>query len=187
MAVLVSSPAGYRSVTVAEVVALAGVSRGTFYEHFSDREDCFLAALEPIALRLLAAAEQAALPDGPDLLAGRVSRAMLAFADAEEQGVRALLCESLAAGRRALDARDRLISELARIIDDAYVQMPPETPAPDLPGQVLIGALCRLLAWRLARREPPSPDLPWSCGPRSSATPVRSASTAGASNVPSQR
>ena len=34
---------GYAKVTVADVVALAGVSRRTFYEHFADKEQCFLA------------------------------------------------------------------------------------------------------------------------------------------------
>src|SRR5919197_4804648 len=34
---------GYGATTVAHVVALAGVSRKTFYEHFRDKEDCFLA------------------------------------------------------------------------------------------------------------------------------------------------
>src|SRR4051794_12494639 len=37
---------GYANVPVAEVVKRAGVSRETFYEHFSDKEDCFLAALD---------------------------------------------------------------------------------------------------------------------------------------------
>ena len=34
---------GYGATTVAHVVALAGVSRKTFYEHFGGKEDCFLA------------------------------------------------------------------------------------------------------------------------------------------------
>src|SRR4051794_16518756 len=33
---------GYAKVTVSDVVALAGVSRRTFYEHFADKEECFL-------------------------------------------------------------------------------------------------------------------------------------------------
>ena len=33
---------GYAATTVADVVARAGVSRKTFYEHFADREECFL-------------------------------------------------------------------------------------------------------------------------------------------------
>src|SRR4051794_16802232 len=33
---------GYAKLTVSDVVALAGVSRRTFYEHFADKEECFL-------------------------------------------------------------------------------------------------------------------------------------------------
>src|SRR6185503_3919211 len=35
---------GFARVTVSDVVGLAGVSRRTFYEEFTDKEDCFLAA-----------------------------------------------------------------------------------------------------------------------------------------------
>ena len=35
---------GYAATTVADVVGRAGVSRKTFYEHFADKEECFLAA-----------------------------------------------------------------------------------------------------------------------------------------------
>jgi AcrR family transcriptional regulator len=35
---------GYANTTVADVVSRAGVSRKTFYEHFKDKEACFLAA-----------------------------------------------------------------------------------------------------------------------------------------------
>src|SRR2546423_602659 len=37
---------GYAATTVADVVARAGVSRRTFYEHFADREECFLGAYD---------------------------------------------------------------------------------------------------------------------------------------------
>src|SRR5213080_4602099 len=36
----------YAATTVADVVAGAGVSRKTFYEHFRDKEECFLAAFD---------------------------------------------------------------------------------------------------------------------------------------------
>ena len=42
----VAAQQGAGSVTVAHVVERSGVSRRTFYEHFSDREDCLLAAFE---------------------------------------------------------------------------------------------------------------------------------------------
>lgn len=37
---------GYRAATVAEIVAEAGLSKGTFYWHFRGKEDVFLALLE---------------------------------------------------------------------------------------------------------------------------------------------
>ncbi|HLI39793.1 MAG TPA: helix-turn-helix domain-containing protein, partial [Streptosporangiaceae bacterium] len=36
--------AGYASVTVADIVRRARVSRAAFYAHFTDKEDCFLSA-----------------------------------------------------------------------------------------------------------------------------------------------
>ena len=53
------SEKGYAKVTVADVVSLAGVSRRTFYEHFKDVEDCFVAAYEPATRALLAEVEPA--------------------------------------------------------------------------------------------------------------------------------
>src|SRR5918911_1380211 len=55
---------GYGATTVGDVVAGAGVSRKTFYEHFRDKEDCFLAAFDSGVNDLLAAIV-AAEPDGP--------------------------------------------------------------------------------------------------------------------------
>src|SRR6187402_117268 len=43
---------GYREVSVQDVLDRAGVSRPTFYEHFENKEDCFLAAFETTADRL---------------------------------------------------------------------------------------------------------------------------------------
>lgn len=36
---------GYREATVADVVRFARTSRRTFYEHFADKQDCFIALL----------------------------------------------------------------------------------------------------------------------------------------------
>ncbi len=37
---------GYKETSVADVIEEAGVSRTTFYKHFEDKHDCFLAAYE---------------------------------------------------------------------------------------------------------------------------------------------
>ena len=46
---------GYEGASVAHVIAAAGVSRKTFYEHFADKEACFLAAYDVLSSRLLRA------------------------------------------------------------------------------------------------------------------------------------
>ena len=43
-AIAVVSESGYQQVTVADIVRRAKVSRGAFYEHFANKEECFLAA-----------------------------------------------------------------------------------------------------------------------------------------------
>jgi AcrR family transcriptional regulator len=49
---------GYPAVTVAHVIARAGVSRATFYEQFDDKEECFLAAFDAAIGILLTGAER---------------------------------------------------------------------------------------------------------------------------------
>lgn len=90
---------GVANVSVAHVVERSGVSRRTFYELFSDRDDCFSAAFEEAlaytAERVIPAYESR---DGwrERMRAGLV--AMLALFDEQRQLGRVLVCESLAGG-----------------------------------------------------------------------------------------
>ena len=43
---------GYSATSVAEVIGLAGVSRTTFYEHFANKQDCFMATYEMLIYRM---------------------------------------------------------------------------------------------------------------------------------------
>lgn len=58
---------GYDTVTVAEIVREAGVSRRTFYEHFDDKQDCFVQGCWHGVALLLDAVDQAerSRPDAP--------------------------------------------------------------------------------------------------------------------------
>src|SRR3954451_15394015 len=68
------SEKGYADTTVADVVRIARTSRRTFYEHFEDRADCFLALGDAIADQLMARVAQAA--SGDDAWRTRVDRAV---------------------------------------------------------------------------------------------------------------
>src|SRR5919206_1669524 len=45
---------GYAATTITDVVRHARVSRRTFYEHFADKESCFLAAYDAVSDAVLA-------------------------------------------------------------------------------------------------------------------------------------
>jgi AcrR family transcriptional regulator len=44
---------GFASLTLADIVGRAGVARSTFYEHFADKQECFLEAFDHAADRVL--------------------------------------------------------------------------------------------------------------------------------------
>jgi AcrR family transcriptional regulator len=56
---------GYRDTTVADVVRLARTSRRNFYEHFGDRDACFLALFDATNQAMLEEIEAAVASDRP--------------------------------------------------------------------------------------------------------------------------
>ena len=144
---------GYAGANVAQVIAHAGVSRPTFYEHFEDRDDCFLAVHRDISEQLLGHVREAVSSEPPERAVQAGVGAIFARAQVRPERARFLVNETLAGGHRALDARDRLIGEIEQTIEQARSQASPQTPTPDLPTQALLGGICGLLAPRLRRNE----------------------------------
>src|SRR5260221_5405303 len=48
---------GYLATSVADVATVAGASRTTFYKHFGDKQECFLAAYDLAVEGILAATQ----------------------------------------------------------------------------------------------------------------------------------
>jgi AcrR family transcriptional regulator len=149
MAAAVASK-GYASATVGDVVAGAGVSRKTFYEHFRDKEECFLAAFDA-GVEALLAAIVAAGPDGPDwieTLRARV-RAYLVTLASRPEFARTFLIEVFAAGPRALERRAEVHARFAQLIADLYAQtgreFPELPPVADPIWTAAVGALNELV------------------------------------------
>jgi AcrR family transcriptional regulator len=114
---------GYAATTVADVIDRAGVSRKTFYEHFRDKEACFLAAYDAGVDILLATMRQAGDTRG------RV-RAYLQTLAAEPAFARTFLIEVAAAGPEALRRR-RLVHEAVAAFTAEGAptdNVPPEAP-----------------------------------------------------------
>lgn len=144
---------GYAETTIAHVIAEAGLSEPTFHEHFSDKDACFLAAHDKIAERLLEQIRRDVTQAPPAQAPQSAVESLLRFADRNPDQARYQMCETLAAGPRALDRRDSTIEEVQRIIEQARNATPPQELSPDLPTWALIGAVHWVLAARLRRGE----------------------------------
>ncbi len=109
-------PAG---VTVAGVVQRAGVSRRTFYEIFSDSEDCLLGALEDGLRRASGRVLPTYRSNTRWLERTRASlAALLEFLDDEPVMGRLLLVGSLGAGPKALERRQHVLAGIIAAVDE---------------------------------------------------------------------
>lgn len=138
---------GYGGASVARVVRQAGVSRATFYEHFADRDECFLAAHADVALRIEEPFQDIDRP--PAEILGE----LLARADADPAGARIGLIEGLAGDSRVRAQQEALLDNLERSMD-RYLRRPPAgTPQLELPARAVLGGVVGVIATRVFRGE----------------------------------
>lgn len=111
------SEKGYAETTIADVVRAARVSKRTFYEHYPDKETCFLAAYGHISDDLLAqvarAADDAAVGE-PQIEAA--VRAYFTALDAQPALLRPFLLDIHAAGPNALALRRAIHRRFAELL-----------------------------------------------------------------------
>jgi AcrR family transcriptional regulator len=146
---------GFHATSVRQVILLAGVSRRSFYEHYANREDCFLATFDALAARTLAAVEHAFKTSGGDR-ERRLRAALAAFTASwrEDPGAIALLAhESQGAGRRALVRLRAATVRCGRLLGRAR----PQGAASATIAQVIAGGLQGAVAgaWRRGGDQPP--------------------------------
>lgn len=135
---------GYAEATVARVIALAGVSRATFYAHFGGREDCFLAAYRQVSAALRAAVGGAAESCPP---AARPSAVLDALLAADPAALRLVLVEALAAPPPVRAEHEQLIADLERGVARFLDGQAPEG-AIQLPAMALLAGVGEVLAAR---------------------------------------
>ena len=116
---------GYGASTVADLCALAGVSKRTLYERFAGKQECFLATFEMIVSR--AAKRIAAAQDGERDWRARLCLAFVTFAEevAEDpHGARLVLVEAFGAGPAALERMARTSALLEGMVSSSFHQAP---------------------------------------------------------------
>ena len=146
---------GYGATAVADVISGAGVSRKTFYEHFTNKEACFLDAYDT-GVELLLAAIDDAVASAPDW-----QRAVIDGIDAYLQGLadnpafaRTFLLEILAAGPEAIERRAavhaRFAEQIAASHRAARTEIPELPAVPDHRFRACVGATHELVAAHVA-------------------------------------
>jgi AcrR family transcriptional regulator len=111
---------GYRGTSSESISRRAAMSKATFYEHFSNKEECMLALYDEATDRLRAAMVAAAggAPSGDArerLKAG--TRAFLTALSDNPEFAQTLLVEIIGAGPRATQRRDQILQGFADVLD----------------------------------------------------------------------
>jgi AcrR family transcriptional regulator len=149
----VFAASGYRQVAVADIVKQAGVGRGRFYEHFSSKEDCFLALYDFGASSALQVVEEAC--SGPALtFAERVQAGMAAFLDYVEANpdlARSCIVEGPAAGPAATARFESAIGEFASLLRSSRGE---DEELPHGVEETLVGGLYWILYYAVLEHRP---------------------------------
>jgi AcrR family transcriptional regulator len=153
---------GYAATTVADVLRRGGVSRETFYEQFSGKQDCFLATLDRSG-ELLIAVIRAQLEGTEGSPLERFDRGLRIYLDAlaaESTVAVVALLESLAAGeparRHRFAIQERFVDAVAANFagDPAWQRL----PDPVFAARTLVGGISSMVTSTLAAGRPT--DLP---------------------------
>jgi AcrR family transcriptional regulator len=128
---------GYARTTVADVIARAHTSRETFYEHFANKQECFLAAYERAVAELTAAmrAPLSAFPGAVDESRGsRFENALGAYLEAmaSQPGLaHTFMIEVYGAGPDAWKRRAEVLERFGDVVFELAREEPAIAALPD--------------------------------------------------------
>ena len=148
---------GAANVTVAHVVARAGVSRRTFYELFEDRDDCFVGAFADGVARAARYVLGSYDPDVPWVDRVRLAlTGLLAFLDSDLEVGRLLVVGSLGAGADVLERRRDVLALMIALVDEGRAETKAELPP--LAAEGVVGGVLSVLHARLLSSESSAED-----------------------------
>jgi AcrR family transcriptional regulator len=141
---------GYADATMAAIAGRARVSLATLYANFEDKSDLFEAALLRSRLRMSAAVVPAfhRAADWPQAIAA-LTRASLAFLEAEPDFTRLITIDVHSVGIAALESRDRALDATSHFIESG---IPDDLNNKQLVAEAIQSALYAMLVTRVHSR-----------------------------------
>lgn len=150
---------GYGKATVASVTQAASVSRRTFYEFFSSKEECFLAAFDALDEYLAGVMAEAIQgeEEWPDQVAAALATLMHFFSERPELA-RLYLVEAAAVGEGTVERRSRGVERFVALLEPGRRYRSSDRPAAEGLEEALGGGVVTLIARRILAGE--GPQLP---------------------------
>lgn len=143
---------GYEATTVADLVEISGVSRSSFYRHFSGKSDCFLATLDELLRATEAATAGRLSRDGDWEERGeRALRVFLRLIVAQPAAARLCLVESYSAGEEAVLRLEAAVADFQLMVDRVRRERPEYDGMPEEVTRALFGGLRHVIQKRLRR------------------------------------
>jgi len=143
---------GYSGTTIAHITRHAAVSRRTFYEHFSSKDECFVAAYDTVMEQLQerVSAGFDSTDDWPHAVRAGIS-AMLEFLAAEPHLARLCMVEALVAGPVVVERYDAAIQSFVPYFQSGREGRPPEVLSRLSPTteEALVGGMVSLISRRI--------------------------------------
>ncbi len=137
---------GYNATTVAHITKAAAVSRRTFYEHFEDKEACFLAAYEMVSdhirASMLAAADS--FEEWPQKVRAALAT-MLRFLAGEPELARLCMIEPVAAGGEIAARHRASMQGMVEILKAGRPEHSGDHPLPEATEETLVGGIVSLI------------------------------------------
>jgi AcrR family transcriptional regulator len=141
---------GYQKTTIELIAKTARVALSTFYEQFSSKEECFLAAFDDTVAAAAEVFEELLDPDQP--WAEQISRALEILLEmVTNEPARARLCivEAQAAGGESLARYQTMLESVAPKLREGRLHNPRSSRLPDGLEVAIVGGLAWLVHQRL--------------------------------------
>lgn len=144
---------GYEGTRVEDLLELSGVSRSAFYEHFSDKQDCLMAAVGAfVGPTMGAIAEGNGQPPGEQRARDAFDALIQLIVD-QSAASRMCFVEIFAAGPRAVEEIDSAIDAFQSFVSSTLEEMPGREEMPPELVRAIIGGLRKVIHTRLYRGE----------------------------------
>jgi AcrR family transcriptional regulator len=130
-----------------DIVRTAGVSKRTFYQHFKNKQECFLALYEENSAYIMTTLLHATQDESLSMVerVERGAEVYLAAMQAQAPLMKRLYIDILTLGSEGLAARRRVIGMFALLITDMYSKEQQRLPSlPDIPEVMLTGIIAGL-------------------------------------------